>query len=440
MLRLGRQRSQRGRAENGAAGTVCSMSTAHRLGHGSDATRPLIPSGRGLFVTFEGIEGSGKSTLSRSVLDELIRRALPVRRTFEPGDTALGAQLRPLLLNDTVGVRTAALLFAADRAHHVDHVIVPALAGDELMLCDRFETSSVVYQGIWRELGAENVRTLSRFASASLLPDMVVWCKLDPAVAAARRDSHPDALDEAATRDADLIAAGFAAEVARDPSRFFVVDATAPVEALTALIADAIEQRWAARQQIVRMTTEPGRLVLISGPSGAGKNSVLDDLLSLTGPRPRWYSVSVTTRTCRSGEVDGRDYRFVDDDTFEELLASGGLLEHAVFTGARYGTPADPIQQQRAAGTDVIALVELSGVRQIKAAIPDAIVIFLIPPSLQALEQRLRARGTETDEQIARRLAAAAREMIEGPQLADYVICNDDVRSAAARIARIIEH
>ena len=406
-------------------------------------------------MTFEGIEGSGKSTLSRALAEELTRRGLPARRTFEPGDTELGQALRPLMLADTVDVRTSALLFAADRAHHVDTVVLPALRDDRLVLCDRFETSSVVYQGRWRGLGADTVRSLSRFASAGLLPDLVIYCKLDHQLAASRRAEHPDALDEAATQAGATIADGFAEEASLDPDRFVVVDASRTIAELTTEIADLIEQRWqlrsfqqrhrapsfaepaATKDHAADRTRRRGRLILISGPSGAGKNTVLDDLL--TNPRhPRWYSVSATTRPIRPGEVDGRDYSFISDEEFDRLVAGDGLLEHAQFANGRYGTPAGPVDQKLAQGIDVIALVELSGVRQIKALRPDALVIFLIPPSMEVLEQRLRVRATESEEQINARLSAASREMVEGPVLADYVICNDDVTSAVARIERIL--
>jgi guanylate kinase len=450
-----------GRAEFSVSGTVESMTTEEtHVGAAFPA--------RGLFVSFEGIDGSGKSTLSKAVLEECLRRAIPSRRTFEPGDTELGAGLRPLLLSDTIGSRTSALLFAADRAHHVDTVVSPALGADQMVLCDRFETSSVVYQGVWRQLGDETIRGISRFASADLVPDIIVWSKIDPVVAAGRRGTHPDALDEAATRDADQIAEAFANEAAKDPDRFFVVDAHHPVAELVTQVADHLEQRWAVRVELAqrRFTSKPapataapatamsspaaasaattdkagtsrGRLILISGPSGAGKNTVLDGLIAGNGDR-RWYSVSVTTRAQRPAEQDGRDYHFIDDAAFEELLHSGGLLEHASFASARYGTPTAPIDERLAAGIDVFALVELSGVRQIKDKRPDAMVIFLIPPSMSALEQRLRSRATESESQIQARLSAARVEMEQGPQLADYVICNNDVATAVARIEHIL--
>jgi guanylate kinase/dTMP kinase len=405
----------------------------------TQSSDPKIPSNRGLFVTFEGIEGSGKSTLSRSVSEELIKRGLTVQQTFEPGDTNIGKELRPLLLNDTLGVRASSLLFAADRAHHVENVIIPALAEDKIVLCDRFETSSVVYQGIWRQLGAENVRSLSRFSSQGLIPDMIIFCKIEPSIAAARRDSHPDQLDKAATCDAEIIAEGFANEADKDPSRFLVINADMSIEKLTKIVADEVEQRYNKREVNIRENNERGQLILISGPSGAGKNSVLNELINQNNSNSRWYSVSVTTRRARLGEVNGVDYNFIDDEKFDKLLEEGKLLEHAQFSGARYGTLSEPIEKQRKKGIDVIALVELSGVRQIKAVIPEALVIFLIPPSPQELEQRLLARGTESRQEMSNRLATAAQEMITGPQLADYVICNDNVKTAAARIDRIIE-
>jgi len=401
----------------------------------------------GLFVTFEGIDGSGKTTLSKAVLEECLRRGMPVIRTFEPGDSDLGAKLRPILLSDKIGSRTSALLFAADRAHHVDSLIKPAMSEDQLILCDRFETSSVVYQGIWRELGAERIRDISRFASAALLPDIIVWSKITPAVAADRRGSHPDALDQAATKDAILIAKAFEDEAAKDPSRFFIVDAHLPVSELVGQVTEHIQQQWNKRKEFAKKREEnydqsssnkaKGRLILISGPSGAGKNTVLDGLIEGNGTS-RWYSVSVTTRKQREKEIDGSDYHFIDDASFDKLLNEKHLLEHASFASARYGTPSAPIDERLNNGVDVFALVELSGVRQIKCERPDAIVIFLIPPSMKALEQRLKSRATESEPQILTRLKAAQIEMEEGPQLADYVICNNDVKTAVRRIEHIL--
>jgi guanylate kinase len=181
-----------------------------------------------------------------------------------------------------------------------------------------------------------------------------------------------------------------------------------------------------------------GRLIVLAGPSGVGKGSVVRRLLS-RDPEGLAHSVSVTTRPPRAGEVDGVDYRFVDDETFRMMDRGGELLESAeVFGGTRYGTPAAFVREQREAGRDVILEIDVQGAAQVRDRAPDAVLILLEPPSLGDLEQRLRGRGTESEESVAERLAAAERELAQAPWFDERVV-NDDVERATDEVAAIIE-
>jgi guanylate kinase len=174
---------------------------------------------------------------------------------------------------------------------------------------------------------------------------------------------------------------------------------------------------------------------VLSGPSGVGKRSVIAEVRR---SRPDvWLSVSVTTRRPRADEVDGVDYHFVDDATFDDLVASGALLEHATFAGNRYGTPRRPIQGRLAAGLPALLEVELQGARQVRAAMPDALLVFLAPPSWEELVARLTGRGTEAPEEVARRLAAAEVELAAVAEF-DEVVVNSTVEEAARRLVALM--
>lgn len=179
-----------------------------------------------------------------------------------------------------------------------------------------------------------------------------------------------------------------------------------------------------------------GRLFVISGPSGVGKGTVVRRVRELLPDLV--YSVSCTTREARPGEVDGRDYRFVSGHEFARLVEEGAFLEWADVYGRRYGTLRSPIAEALVAGDSVLVEVDIQGARSVREAVPEAVLVFLDPPSLGELTRRLTERGTESPEQLARRLAAARREMDERGWF-DHVVLNDDVDRAAARVVAIID-
>lgn len=172
------------------------------------------------------------------------------------------------------------------------------------------------------------------------------------------------------------------------------------------------------------MTQAPGRVVVLSGPAAVGKGTVMTQLRRL---RPEAFvSVSATTRPARPGEVNGLHYWFLSDDEFDRLVVSGGLLEWATVHGAaRYGTLRRPIEEAVTAGHTVILEIDLQGARQVKQSWPGAYFVFLAPPSWEELVRRLRGRGTESEEQQARRLRTADEEMAAQDEF-DAVIVNED--------------
>jgi guanylate kinase len=177
------------------------------------------------------------------------------------------------------------------------------------------------------------------------------------------------------------------------------------------------------------------RLVVLSGPSGVGKSSVIADVRER---HPRvWLSVSVTTRAPRPGEVDGEHYRFVDDAAFDRMVAEGALLEHATFAGFRYGTPRGPVEEHLSGGTPVLLEIELQGARQVRTAMPGALLVFLAPPSWDELVRRLTDRGTEDQAVVRRRLDAARIELAAEDEF-DEVIINSSVRETSDRLVALI--
>ncbi len=183
-----------------------------------------------------------------------------------------------------------------------------------------------------------------------------------------------------------------------------------------------------------------GLLLVVSGPSAVGKDTVLDALLSLPSdalPGPIKKCVTITTREPRSMEVDGIDYRFVSAAQFNALVADDALLEYAEVHNNYYGTPRAYVAAERATGTDVILKIDVQGGRAVKQRMPDAALIFLQPPSLEELERRLRGRATENEEDIARRLLNARREMAQR-RYYDYAVTNDTVEEAVDTIRAIL--
>ncbi len=174
-----------------------------------------------------------------------------------------------------------------------------------------------------------------------------------------------------------------------------------------------------------------GRLVVLSGPSGVGKGTVVDEVRRR---RPDvWVSVSATTRSPRPGEQDGVHYLFWTREQFDRTIADGGFLEWAEFAGNRYGTPRGAVERRLAAGTSVLLEIELMGARQVRRAMPGALMVFLAPPSWEDLERRLRGRGTEDPAAISRRLERARAEMGANAEF-DEVVVNDDVVRAAEQL------
>ena len=182
-------------------------------------------------------------------------------------------------------------------------------------------------------------------------------------------------------------------------------------------------------------TPRPGLLVVISAPSGAGKSTIVKGLLE--GDENLRLSVSMTTRPPRAGETDGVDYRFVDDATFDRVVKDEGFAEWAEVHDHKYGTPADFIEAETEAGHDVLLDIDVQGARAIREGYPDAVLVFIAPPSVEELERRLRSRGTEDAEEIESRLATGVRELDAWPDY-DYLVVNDDVGTAVDTIFAII--
>lgn len=171
----------------------------------------------------------------------------------------------------------------------------------------------------------------------------------------------------------------------------------------------------------------PGKLIVLTGPSGVGKGTLMRSLLQR---HPELYfSVSATTRSPRPGEIDGKNYYFISRSKFEQLVEQNEFLEWAEFAGNYYGTPREAVLNQVQSGKSVVLEIELEGARQIRASFPGVMSIFILPPSFDELEKRIRNRGQDTEEAIARRLNRAQEE-VQGANEFDIQIVNDDLNTA----------
>ncbi|MCI2423930.1 guanylate kinase [Saccharopolyspora sp. K220] len=194
-----------------------------------------------------------------------------------------------------------------------------------------------------------------------------------------------------------------------------------------------IDAKTGAEPRTVRQG-EP-RLTVVSGPSGVGKSSVLNEV----GRRAPeiYFSVSVTTRAPRAGEINGVHYHFIDTAEFERMIAAGEMLEYAHYAGNLYGTPRKPVEDALAAGRPAVLEIELQGARQVRRAMPEAQLVMLLPPSWEVLVDRLTGRGTEDPEIVQARLATAREELAAEAEF-DATVINADVQAATSELLRLI--
>lgn len=178
------------------------------------------------------------------------------------------------------------------------------------------------------------------------------------------------------------------------------------------------------------------KLVVVSGPSGCGKDTVVKHLMALRDDV--LLSVSCTTRKPRANEVDGTHYYFLTEDAFHDRIEHNRMLEYTKYDGKYYGTPLDEIEQKLVGGNTVVLIIEITGAKNVKMAYPDSLCVFIVPPTLEALEQRLKMRMTEDEEEIRRRLAIAATELAE-LTFYDYAIENEIAPECARRLSDIID-
>ncbi|MET0975039.1 MAG: dTMP kinase [Leifsonia sp.] len=201
--------------------------------------------GRGLFITLEGGDGSGKSTQAQLLTDWLTGLGRTVLGTREPGGTEVGVEIREIVLHHRgdISPRAEALLYAADRAHHVETTVRPALARGEIVVQDRYLDSSVAYQGAGRVLGGDEVRSLSLWAAEGLLPDLTILLDVDETVARGRLDAAQKRFDRLEAEAGEFharVRAAFLELAAAEPTRFLVVDATAPIDEIAAAIRERV--------------------------------------------------------------------------------------------------------------------------------------------------------------------------------------------------------
>lgn len=182
--------------------------------------------------------------------------------------------------------------------------------------------------------------------------------------------------------------------------------------------------------------TDKGILIIFSGPSGSGKGTVMNKLLAAHDDVR--VSISMTTRQSREGEIDGTHYYFVNREYFEKKISENKMLEYAEYNGNMYGTPKDPVDEMLKAGKAVFLEIEVQGAAKIRELYPDVISVFLMPPSMKTLEERLRGRGSEDEETINHRLVIAREEVRRASEY-DYIVINDTVENAVSGIETIIK-
>ncbi|HIT80128.1 MAG TPA: guanylate kinase [Candidatus Faecivivens stercorigallinarum] len=177
-----------------------------------------------------------------------------------------------------------------------------------------------------------------------------------------------------------------------------------------------------------------GILLVLSGPSGSGKGTILGEY---SKDHPLYFSVSNTTRAPRPGEIDGVHYHFISREEFENKIAAGGMLEYAQYCDNYYGTPRDKVEEQTAKGVNVMLDIETQGAMNVRAACPEAVLCFVVPPSMEVLRHRLTRRGTEDEKTVNKRLAQALNE-IRLIDRYDFVVINDALEDAVADFAEIV--
>ncbi len=179
-----------------------------------------------------------------------------------------------------------------------------------------------------------------------------------------------------------------------------------------------------------------GNLFVISGPSGVGKGTICRDIFVAEGNTR--FSVSMTTRPPREGERESVDYFFVTREEFEKLLAEGGLLEYNTFVGNYYGTPREPVMKWLAGGYDVILEIDWHGAFQVRESYPESVLIFILPPSVEELRERIMNRGSETEESMHKRLEQALNDIAQADRY-DYRVVNDSLDNAVRQVRQIME-
>lgn len=178
-----------------------------------------------------------------------------------------------------------------------------------------------------------------------------------------------------------------------------------------------------------------GRMIVVSAPSGCGKGTILAEILK---SNEFYYSISATTRSPRNGEINGVNYNFISKEEFEKLIAENGMLEYAVYCDNYYGTPKKILEEKMNDGINVILEIEVQGAMKVKEICPDAVFIFIVPPSISELERRLKKRGTESEDVISKRIAEASGEIKKAVDY-DYIIVNAALEDAVEDFKTIIK-